>query len=395
MIVAITGLGTISAAGKNVAESLTNLKSAQSNIRLIEGIEHTRKPFRGGQIKITNSILKKGLAIEEGLLVPRSTLLSITAAKEAWANQPIHSDIRTGLISATSIGGMELSEQFYFDYLVKNDLAKIQNLAVHDNGAGTSILAKYFKIDSFNFTISTACSSAANAILLGARLIKAGILDRVLVGGGDALSNFTLNGFDSLMIYDTDFCKPFDDARNGLNLGEGAGFLVLENEHSLSLTKSKVLAKVQGWANANDSFHQTASSPDGKGATLAIKKALDLAGISTSEVDYINAHGTATPNNDLSESVALKNVFGENIPAFSSTKSFTGHTLAAAGGIEAVFSVMALQENLLFPNLNFTTPMKETGLIPVTQIAQKNLKYVLSNSFGFGGNSTSLIFASC
>lgn len=394
MTVAITGLGTISAAGKNVAESLANLKSSKSNITLIDGIDHMRKPFLGGQVKINDSQLKTALGINDLERVPRSTLLSLTAAKEAWADQRINSEIRTGIISATSIGGMEMSEQFYFDYLQKNDLTKIQNLAVHDNGAGTSILAKYFNIDSFHFTISTACSSAANAILLGSRLIKAGVLDRVLVGGGDALSNFTLNGFDSLMIYDTEFCKPFDDNRNGLNLGEGAGFLVLENERSLAITKSTVLAQVKGWANANDSFHQTASSPDGRGATIAIKKAMQLAGLVPEQIDYINAHGTATPNNDLSESVALKNIFDKNVPAFSSTKSYTGHTLAAAGGIEAVFSILALRESLLLPNLNFTTPMKETGLIPVTQIAEKKLNYILSNSFGFGGNSTSLILAS-
>jgi 3-oxoacyl-[acyl-carrier-protein] synthase-1 len=394
MTVAITGLGTISAAGKNVAESLANLKSSKSNIALIDGIDHMRKPFLGGQVKINDAQLKSALGINDLERVPRSTLLSLTAAKEAWADQCINSEIRTGIISATSIGGMEMSEQFYFDYSQKNDLTKIQNLSVHDNGAGTSILAKYFNIDSFQFTISTACSSAANAILLGSRLIKAGVLDRVLVGGGDALSNFTLNGFDSLMIYDTEFCKPFDDNRNGLNLGEGAGFLVLENERSLAITKSTVLAQVKGWANANDSFHQTASSPDGHGATLAIKKALQLAGLLPEQIDYINAHGTATPNNDLSESVALKNIFEKNVPAFSSTKSYTGHTLAAAGGIEAVFSILALRESLLLPNLNFTTPMKETGLIPVTQIAEKKLNYILSNSFGFGGNSTSLILAS-
>jgi len=394
MKVVVTGIGTISAAGNNVAESLLSLKTSQSTIGLIENIKHIRKPFLGGQVKKSNQQFKAELGINDNEIIPRSTLLSLTAAKEAWADQPLNTEIRTGIISATSIGGMELSEQFYFNYLQTGSMQSIQNLAVHDNGAGTDILARYFNIDSFKFTISTACSSAANAILLGARLIKGNVLDRVLVGGGDAISNFTLNGFDSLMIYDGEFCKPFDDERKGLNLGEGAGFLVLENEHSLSFTKKNILAEIKGWANANDSFHQTASSPDGKGATLAIKKALQQAQISAQLIDYVNAHGTATPNNDLSESVALKNVFGETIPPFSSTKAFTGHTLAAAGGIEAVFSVLALRENILLPNLNFKTPMKETGLIPITKPETKKLNYVLSNSFGFGGNSTSLIFAS-
>lgn len=393
MGIAITGIGSVSAVGNNVAESLLMLKAGKSPIAPVTGINYMRKPYLGGQVKLSDDQLKRELGLEIPNIVPRTALLAIKAAKEAWNGQFTNASLRTGVISATSVGGMELSEQFYVDYREKADLSKLGDLSVHDNGAGTDILADYLDIDNFKFTVSTACSSAANAIMLGARMINANLLDRVLVGGADALSNFTMNGFDSLMIYDAEWCKPFDENRKGLNLGEGAGYLVLESERSLELTRNKVLAYLTGWGNANDAYHQTASSPDGKGATLAIEAAIKQAGIRATDIDYINAHGTATPNNDLSESTALLNVFGENVPTFSSTKAFTGHTLAAAGGIEAVFSVMALQHQLAFPNINFSTPMKEVTFRPLTEIREMKINHVLSNSFGFGGNTSSLIFS--
>ena len=150
---------------------------------------------------------------------------------------------------------------------------------------------------------------------------------------------------------------------------------------------------LSGWGNANDAYHQTASSPDGNGATMAMQNALKCAGLQPEQISYVNAHGTATPNNDLSESKALINVFVGNMPKFSSTKAFTGHTLAAAGGVEAVYAVLSLQHGALYPNLNFKTPIEECGLVPVTEYSEGNsINYVLSNSFGFGGNNSSLIF---
>src|SRR5690606_34628802 len=189
-----------------------------------------------------------------------------------------------------------------------------------------------------------------------------------------------------------DWCKPFDENRNGLNLGEGAAYLVLENEKSISATGNKPLCLLKGWSNAADAYHQTASSPEGKGATLAMKNAIEKSGVALSDISYINAHGTGTKNNDLSESTALQNIFGKNIPPFSSTKAFTGHTLAAAGAIEAVYSVLSIVHQVLLPGLNYTNVMSETGLTPVTEYKPCQVNAVLSNSFGFGGNNTSLIF---
>jgi 3-oxoacyl-(acyl-carrier-protein) synthase len=170
--------------------------------------------------------------------------------------------------------------------------------------------------------------------------------------------------------------------------------LLLENEKSIDFSGNETICCLNGWANAADAYHQTASSPDGKGATLAIQKAIELSGLSALDISYINAHGTGTKNNDLSESVALLNIFGDNMPDFSSTKPYTGHTLAAAGGIEAVFSILAIQKAVIFPNLNYRSAMEETGLIPVTEFqSDQPVTSVLSNSFGFGGNNSSLVFS--
>jgi 3-oxoacyl-[acyl-carrier-protein] synthase-1 len=226
----------------------------------------------------------------------------------------------------------------------------------------------------------------------GARLIEANKLDRVIAGGSEPLAIFDTKGFSSLNIYDNEICKPFDKRRTGLNLGEGAAFVVLESEQSVSVTGNKPLCNLAGWSNATDAFHQTASSPDGKGAYLAMANALVKAGISPEKINYINAHGTGTGNNDLSESMALKKMFGDHIPPFSSTKGFTGHTMAAAGAIEAVYCVLSLLMQATLPNLNFSIPMEETGMQPETEFRSTTIDYVLSNSFGFGGNCTCLIF---
>ena len=225
-------------------------------------------------------------------------------------------------------------------------------------------------------------------------MISSGRLDKVIVGGTDALSKFTMNGFNTLMILSDTYNTPFDENRKGLNLGEGAAYLVLESERSYKKRNKQPIAYIAGYANANDAFHQTASSEDGEGAFLAMKKAFEVADLSPKDIDYINVHGTATPNNDLSEGRAIINIYegSDKLPEFSSTKPFTGHTLAAAASIEAVFSIFALREGLIFPNLNFKDKMKEFDLTPVTELAHKEVNTILSNSFGFGGNCSSLIF---
>lgn len=392
--VAITGMGIISSIGNTVEENFQSLKQKAPGISKIEGISTIHKNhIKVGEIKISNEDLCDLLNLPSSNNYSRTALLAEIAAKEALKNAGIRdvNSCNTGLISATSVGGMDLTEKYFYSLFEEEKNRKY--IESHSAGDSSTKIATSIGITGFVSTISTACSSAANSIMLGARMIKAGKLDRVIVGGADCLSKFTINGFKTLMILSETNCKPFDANRTGLNLGEAAAFLVLESDACVKADNKKVLAYVSGYANANDAFHQTASSVDGEGATLAMKKALKVAGLNSEDIDYINAHGTATENNDASESHAIRRVFGDTLPTVSSTKAYTGHTLAAAAAIEAVYSVMALQNNLVFPNLNFETPIKETNIIPETELLQKDLHHVLSNSFGFGGNCSTLIFS--
>lgn len=393
--VAITGMGIISAIGNNVAENFDALINQKKGITRVDNIKTIqREEIMVGEIKFTNDELIAQLGLPPENNFSRTAMLGVIAAKEAITQAGI-TDIKkykTGIVSGTSVGGMDMTEKYYYEYLTEKEPQKY--IESHHAGDSTQKIAEQLGIEeSFVTTISTACSSAANAIMLGARLIKSGKLDRVVVGGADCLSKFTINGFKTLMILSDTFNTPFDENRKGLNLGEAAAYLVLESDKVVKAENKKVLAYVKGYGNANDAFHQTASSENGDGATLAMEKALKVANLNPSDIDYINAHGTATGNNDLSEGRAILRIFKNEMPEFSSTKAYTGHTLAAAGAIEAVYSVLALQENVVFPNLNFKTQMKEFNLIPQTELKKKELNTVLSNSLGFGGNCSTVIYS--
>ncbi|MBL4594308.1 MAG: beta-ketoacyl-[acyl-carrier-protein] synthase family protein [Flavobacteriales bacterium] len=389
MSIYITSVGVISAIGLNVEENYRSLKNKKTGIAPIKFLD-LNKNILAGEVKLSNEDLIERLNVSSP--ISRTSLLGLAAAKEAWKGHQHNDAIRTGLISATSVGGMDNTEKYYKQRL-ETESPDISLVTTHDSGNTTERIAKALGISGYINTLSTACSSGANAIMLGARLMQQNKLDRVLVGGSDSFTHFTEEGFRSLMIYSDEWVKPFDENRDGLNLGEGGGFLVLENDKSLAITNNKPLATLAGWANTADAYHQTASSPDGKGATLAISNALKKGSINPSKVSYVNAHGTGTPNNDLSESVALINVFKDNVPPFSSTKAYTGHTLAASGAIEAVYSILALQHNVIFPNLNFSTPITDTKLVPVVNLnKEQEVNIVLSNSFGFGGNNSTVIF---
>jgi 3-oxoacyl-(acyl-carrier-protein) synthase len=393
--VAITGMGIISSIGNSVEENYNALLNNKVGITTIENIATVHADvIKVGEIKKTNQELIEELQLGKDNNFSRTALLGTIAAKQAVKNAGITSinEYKTGLISATSVGGMDMTERYYYEYFENPEVVKY--ISSHNAGDNTDKIANELGLKGMVTTISTACSSAANAIMLGARLIKSGKLDRVIVGGTDALSKFTINGFKTLMILSDGYNKPFDNERSGLNLGEAAAYLVLESEELVKKENKKVLARVSGYGNANDAFHQTASSENGDGAFLAMEKAFKIAQLQPEQINYINVHGTATPNNDLSEGRAIVRLFGESkAPDFSSTKPFTGHTLAAAAAIEAVYSVLAIQNNVVFPNLNFKTPMEEFNLVPQTTLKHKNIEHVLSNSFGFGGNCSTLIFS--
>lgn len=390
--IAITGMGIITSIGSSLETNRQSLLACLSGIGDLKKLQTIHaSAIKVGEVAASNAEMATALQLPSNNNYTRTALLGSCAAKEAvqMANILNINEFKTGLISATTVGGMDKTEQYFKEFVSQKETQKY--IASHEAGDSTQKIADQLGINGFTTTISTACSSAANAIMLGARMIQAGQLDRVIVGGTDALSKFTMNGFKSLLLLSDAPCQPFDANRKGLNLGEGAAYVVLESEKA---AKGKnVLAYLSGYGNANDAHHQTASSPKGDGAFLAMQKALKIAGLQPSEIDCINAHGTATPNNDLSESVSLQRIFNAGVPDFSSTKGFTGHTLAAAGAVEAVFSVLSLQEQVVFPNLNFKIPMPETGLQPITTLRKKEIHQVLSNSFGFGGNCSTLVFS--
>ena len=391
----VAGTGIISAIGNNVAECLDALENERAGMDQMHHLDSVhRKRLPVAEVKLSNDELAKLAGFPK--TKSRTALLSMIAAKEALADAGIENitSLRTGFISANSVGGMDKTEKFFTEFIADNNKGRLREVINHECGSVTELVADALGIKDHISTISTACSSSANAIFFGARLIKNNILDVVVAGGTDSLTKFTLNGFNTLMIVDEQFCQPFDENRRGLNLGEGAGYIVLVSDKVAATLKNKPEIILSGYCNANDAYHQTASSPDGTGSYLAMSGALKKSGLKPDDIDYINLHGTGTQNNDIAEGTAIKRLFEGQYPKMSSTKTFTGHTLGASGGIEAVFSVLALQHGVIFPNLRLQTPMVDLPFVPVREFIKNiEVKHVLSNSFGFGGNCSSLIFS--
>jgi 3-oxoacyl-[acyl-carrier-protein] synthase-1 len=393
--VCIVGVGVISAIGNNVAEHLRAFegrKAGMGDITLLDTIHKGKLPV--AEVKLSNDelITMTGLPSRTS----RTALLSLVAAREALEDAaiPNFGSLRTGFVSANTVGGMDKSENFFVDFQADNNKGKLRDIFDHECGSKTEIVADQLGITDYLTTINTACSSSANAIFYGARLIKNDMLDVVIAGGTDSLAKFTLDGFNTLMILDKEFCKPFDEHREGLNLGEGAGYVVLVSERVAKTLNKEIYCKLSGYNNSNDAYHQTASSPDGTGSYLAMKGALKKSGLKPSDIDYINLHGTGTSNNDSAEGTAVKRIFDPEYPPMSSTKSYTGHTLGASGGVEAVFSVLAIKHGIIYPNLRFQTQMSELPFKPETRFLKgQSINNVMSNSFGFGGNCASLIFS--
>ena len=387
-------------------------------------LQSSHKELPVGEVKLSDEDMKRMLGQDEKAVISRTVLMGAIAIRQALQHAQLSSapnqralvqenprmvngqwsmkDKRVVLINGTTVGGIDITER-YFMQIKEND-ALLPLLEKHDCGSSTREMADLAGLpDAEVCTVSTACSSAVNAIILGSEMLKAGEADIVIAGGTEALSRFHLNGFNSLMILDKELCRPFDKTRAGLNLGEGAAFVVLQtpsNSPSMGRTSEKESLPIEGevwrgsvfirgYANRCDAFHQTASSEDGEGAFLAMSDALQMAGLKPQDIQYINAHGTVTPNNDASESAAIRRIFGEHIPPVSSTKGFTGHTTSASGAIETVICILALLNDFIPTNLGW----KEQDEACITPFGNEELrmKNVLCNSFGFGGNDSALI----
>lgn len=390
--IVVTGIGIISAIGHSAESNRLALQQGKCGISRLELFHSTyASSLPVAEIKLDNILLKEQLnATEEG--VTRTSLLALHAFQQAIHDSGLNpseiQSIDTALINGNTVGGMCLTDELYND---ANSISEGSTyVSSYDLGSVAIYLQTRYGIQGIVNTINTACSSSANAIMYGARLLQNGLAKRAIVGGVDSLAKFTINGFNSLQILSSETCKPFDQNRSGLNLGEGAAFLILEKEEDC--IGKKIYAVLSGYANTNDAFHPSSLSENGEGPYLAMKTALEHAGISPEDISFINAHGTGTENNDAVESTAMQRLF-KHQPPFASTKSNTGHTLGAAGAIEAVYSILNILHQEIYPSLHFSEPIVKTGLIPVKTYGNTSVQHVMSNSFGFGGNCSSLIFS--
>ena len=391
--IVITGEGIISAIGNDKATVLQSLLDGRSGIVEMKHLHSSHHELPVGEVQLSNDEMKAMLALPIEEQTSRTSLMGMLAVRQALAEAQLPETApknrRVVLISGTTVGGMDITEQYYDSFATSDE--HLDCLKKHDCGSSTEEIAAMFGISECT-TISTACSSAANALILGANLLKTGQADLVIAGGSEALTRFHLNGFNSLMILDHEPCRPFDAQRAGLNLGEGAAFVVMETEASARERGADIHAWLTGYGNACDAFHQTASSDNGEGAYRAMTEALEMAHLQPEDIDYVNAHGTGTPNNDLSESAALKRVFAEKMPLISSTKAFTGHTTSASGSIETVICLLAMQHHFVPANLRWEHQIPD-GITPTTGVKDVTLKHVVCNAFGFGGNDSSLILS--
>lgn len=397
--VVITGIGIVSALGVGAAQNLRRLKEGRTAVAPAQYLSTTLKEFPVGEVPLSDEEMLERMGLSASPAYNRNVLLGMMAMREALADCGLWScgsipEEPIAFVNGTTVGGMDMTERYYPELTA-------EVMAHHAPGDTSRTIASHFgKFDRVE-TIATACSSATNAVMHGAQLIESGLYDVVVVGGCESLTRYHLNGFKSLMILDTNPCKPFDLHRQGLNLGEGAAYLVLESERHARLRRARMYGEVCGYGNACDAYHQTSSSPDGEGAYLAMTKALQVAGLQPADILLVNAHGTATPTNDSSESAALHRVFGERMPIVYSSKGMTGHTTSASGAIEMVFCLFNLMEPDTIDNVGFSEVDPQCIVPFAKSVGDKSLlgsmatnlpvRCVMCNGFGFGGNDSTVI----
>lgn len=395
--IVVTGMGAISSIGLTIAENHDSLKQEISGIRKAKHFKsHYSDSLVFGEINQSDEELLQELGLEKGLGFTRTTLIAIKAFREAIHDAQLSPEdlasTRTAFISSSTVGGMCYTDDLYHDANLQGSPSEfVKNYEGSDHALQ---IVRLYGMKGITDVINTACSSSANAIALGARLLETGKVDRVIAGGSDCLAKFTVNGFNSLRILSEQPCKPFDTNREGLSLGEAAAYVVLERKADIADSK-KIQAVFSGFGICNDAFHPSATSDDARGPRMAMELALKRAKLNPEDIQYINAHGTGTPNNDFTESFAFFKLF-KDVPPFSSTKSYVGHTLAAAGVLEAIYSILSIQHQEIYPSLRVEEPISDFPFRPALKYTPDvAIKHVLSNSFGFGGNCTSLIFSAC
>jgi 3-oxoacyl-[acyl-carrier-protein] synthase II len=395
--VVVTGLGVVSAVGADRESFWRGLTEGVSAIRRLELFDPTAY-----RTDIAAWIDDAGLDLS--FLTPRqrrttsrADRFGLLAGREALADAGLDlatvDPTRVAVVLGSGACGLLEAEGWLRQVMVDGEYGRKREILSHGPDFATDHLASYFGVAGIRLTVVTACSSATVAIGKAADLVRAGLADIALTGGSDSLARLTYGGFNSLRVVDPNPCRPFDRERNGMSVGEGAGILVLERAGAARRRGAPIYCRVAGYGVTSDAYHMTAPEPTGEAAGRAMASALRHARLDPSEIDHINAHGTATTHNDSAEALGIHRVFGDRarrIPT-SSIKSMIGHCLCSAGALEAVAACLTIERGVIPPTLRWENPDPECALDVVPNTAREmTVRTVLSNSFAFGGNSASL-----
>ncbi len=381
--VVIAGLGAVSAAGRSVRETLVSFRSRRRSGGRVTLFD-TPLQYPAFQVaSIPSDFVREGL---------RTVSLAFAAVHEALQDAGLRNDLpryRVGVCLGTTVASQLNDIDFYRTYRETGPVSR-EPVDRYLKGNIADAVAGFFGAHGPRLTIVNACSSGTDAIGAALSWLRAGMCDIAIAGGADELSRVPYCGFASLGIVSSELCAPFDRDRKGLNLGEGAGAVILETKASVRKRGKRPSLFLAGFGACADAYHLTAPHPDGVGLAASLTTALDEAGIAPSDASFVNAHGTATPENDLAEGNLLARFFGPKIKMLS-TKGFTGHTLGAAGGLEAVFTALGLREGWVPASAGFRNQDPRIPVAPLTQKTAITGKYAVSTSLAFGGNNSAIV----
>lgn len=405
--VVITGMGAITPIGIGVKEYWEGLVEGRNGVNLITHFDTTKFDTKFAA-EVKNFKPEDFLDKKAARRMDRFCQFAVATADMAMQDSKLELEKvdkdRFGVIYGSGIGGMKTLQEQHFNYFEGLDPHKISPffvpMMISDIAAGQ--ISIKFGLKGPNYATTSACATASHAIADAFFLIQRGSADLMMCGGSEAaITEISIGGFNSMKAISTwndryaEASRPFDKDRNGFVMGEGAGTIILEEyEHAIS-RGAKIHGEIVGVGLTGDAHHITAPAPEGEGAFRSMREAIRDAGIEKEEINFINAHGTSTELNDLNETKAIKNLFGDHAYklVIDSTKSMTGHLLGAAGGIEAIATVLAIENSLIPPTINLTNPDPECDLnYSALKATKKEIKYAISNTFGFGGHNASLLF---
>ena len=395
--VVVTGLGAVTSLGATLAQTWERLLAGACGIRPVSLFDAT--PYRTQTAAEVSEIPDGFVTAVEKRRMSRADRMGLAAAREAIAQAGLdlsrEDPTRVGVILGGGTSGLLDSEAFYELHL-QGRRGRPSRILNHLPDAITDRIAQHFGLEGIKSTITTACSSSANALGYAFDAIRAGLADVIVAGGSDVLARLTYGGFNSLRSVDPDPCRPFDRERRGLSIGEAAGILVFEEYERARRRGAPIAAEFLGYGVTSDAFHMTAPDPTGVAGGRTIRAALASARVNADDVDYVNAHGTATAQNDSAETAAIKNALGERARAIpvSSIKSMIGHCLCASGAIEAVATALTVREGRIPPTIHYENadPACDLDYVP-NQSREAPVRIALSNSFAFGGNSSVVVLA--